>query len=192
MMEIDTLTSLAPMIFLHSYGGGGILSGFLHPLLGLDHLLAMLAVGILSAQIGGRALWTVPATFVGVMAIGAFSGIFGIALPFVEYGITLSVLVLGIAILFGNRIPEWAALIAVAFFALFHGNAHGTEIPEITNTVGLLIAYILGFLIATAGLHVVGALIGLLASRSQRGPLIMRLGGLAIALIGVFLVINVG
>jgi len=182
--------SLFP-IFLHSYGGGGILSGFLHPILGLDHLLAMLAVGILSAQIGGRALWTVPATFVGVMAIGAFSGIFGLALPFVEYGITFSVLLLGIAIIFGNRIPEWTALIAVAFFALFHGNAHGTEIPVITNTLGLLIAYILGFLIATAGLHVIGALIGILASRSKSGPTIMRVGGAVIATIGVFLIFNV-
>ena len=177
-------------VFLHSYGGGGILSGFLHPLLGLDHLLAMLAVGILSAEIGGRALWTVPATFVGVMAIGAFAGIFGVALPFVEYGITFSVLLLGLAIVFGTRIPEWAALIAVAFFALFHGNAHGTEIPNITNTLVLLIAYILGFLIATAGLHVIGALIGILASRSKAGPTLMRVGGLVIAGIGVFLIIN--
>jgi urease accessory protein len=184
------LSSFGP-IFLHSYGGGGILSGFLHPLLGLDHLLAMLAVGILSAQIGGRALWTVPATFVGVMAIGAFLGIFGVHLPLVEYGITGSVLLLGIAIFFGNKIPEAAAMIAVAIFAIFHGNAHGTEIPTVTNTLGLLIAYILGFLIATAGLHVVGALFGILASRTKNGPLLMRIGGLVIALIGVFLIINV-
>ena len=190
-MEFGDLINFPAMILLHSYGGGGILSGFLHPLLGLDHLLAMLAVGVLSAQIGGRALWTVPATFVGTMAIGALLGIAGVALPLVEYGITFSVLILGLAILFGDRIPEWAALIAVAIFALFHGNAHGTEIPEITNTVGLLIAYILGFLIATAGLHVVGALIGLLVSRLNRGELLMRIGGLAIALIGVFLIINV-
>lgn len=190
-MEIVTLNGLAPMIFLHSYGGGGILSGFLHPLLGLDHLLAMLAVGLLSAQIGGRALWTVPATFVGVMGIGALLGIAGVALPFVEYGITFSVLILGVAILFGNSIPEWAAMIAVAIFALFHGNAHGTELPTITNTVGLIVAYVLGFLIATAGLHVVGALIGVIANRSSRGETIMRIGGLTIALIGVFLIFNV-
>ena len=189
-MEIIDLLGLAPLIFLHSYGGGGILSGFLHPLLGLDHLLAMLAVGILSAQIGGRALWTVPATFVGVMAIGAFLGIFGVAMPFVEYGITFSVLALGIAIFFGSRIPEWAAMIAVAFFAIFHGNAHGMEIPGVTNTLGLLIAYILGFLIATAGLHVIGALFGILASRTKRGPFFMRLAGLVFALIGVSLIIN--
>ena len=185
------MNSLAPLIFLHSYGGGGILSGFLHPLLGLDHLLAMLAVGLLSAQIGGRALWTVPATFVGVMGLGALTGIFGLPLPFVEYGITFSVLILGIAILFGNRIPEWAAIVTVAIFALFHGHAHGTELPAITDTIGLLIAYVLGFLIATAGLHVVGALIGIMASRTTRGPLLMRIGGLAIALVGMLLIINI-
>ena len=100
-------------------------------------------------------------------------------------------LILGLAILFGYRIPEWAALLVVAFFALFHGNAHGVEIPDITNTLGLLIAYILGFLIATAGLHVVGALIGILVSRLQRGELLMRLGGLAIAIIGFMLIINI-
>jgi urease accessory protein len=190
-MQIFELFTLAPMIFLHSYGGGGILSGFLHPLLGLDHLLAMLAVGILSAQIGGRALWTVPATFVGTMGISALLGISGFHLPYLEYGITFSVLILGLAILFGYRIPEWAALLVVAFFAMFHGNAHGIEIPDITNTLGLLIAYILGFLIATAGLHVVGALIGILVSRLQRGELLMRLGGLAIAIIGFMLIINI-
>ena len=179
------------MILLHTYGGGGILSGFLHPLLGLDHLLAMLAVGVLSAQIGGRAIWTVPTTFVITMGVGALLGIAGLSLPLVEYGITLSVLILGVAILVGDNVPERVALIAVAFFALFHGNAHGTEIPAITDTIGLLIAYILGFLIATAGLHVVGALIGIMMGRSLRGPMLMRLGGLAIALVGIALILNV-
>ena len=182
---------LAPMVFLHSYGGGGILSGFLHPLLGLDHLLAMLAVGLLSAQIGGRAIWTVPTTFVGVMGLGALLGILGMPLPLVEYGITGSVLILGLAILFGKDIPEWAAMVTVAIFALFHGHAHGAELPAITNTIGLILAYIFGFLVATAGLHVVGALIGIQANRNARGPLLMRAGGLAIALAGVFLIVNV-
>lgn len=190
-MEFGELASLFALVPAHEYGGGGILSGFLHPILGLDHLLAMLAVGILSAQIGGRALWTVPATFVGTMAVGALLGIAGVAMPLVEYGITASVLILGVAILFGNRMPEWVALVAVAFFALFHGNAHGTEIPEITNTIGLLIAYIVGFLVATAGLHVVGALIGILVSRLNRGELLMRLGGLAVAIVGVFMILGV-
>ena len=190
-MQIISFIGFLSLTWYHDYGGGGILSGFLHPLLGLDHLLAMLAVGFLSAQIGGRALWSVPAAFVGTMAVGAFLGIAGVSIPFVEYGITVSVLLLGIAILFGNVIPEWAALIAVTFFALFHGNAHGTEIPEVTDTVGLLIAYILGFLIATAGLHVVGALIGISVGRLDRGVLAMRVGGLFLVVAGVLLILNV-
>lgn len=190
-MDIIVFVSSLMMIPLHSYGGGGILSGFLHPLLGLDHLLAMLAVGVLSAQIGGRAIWTVPTTFVGAMALSALLGIIGVSLPLIEYGITLSVLILGVAILVGDNIPERLALVAVAFFAIFHGNAHGTEIPEITNTLGLLIAYVFGFLIATAGLHVVGALIGIMIGRRDRGPMMMRLGGLAIALAGIALILNV-
>lgn len=188
---MELLDTFGPLIFLHSYGGGGILSGFLHPLLGLDHLLAMLAVGLLSAQIGGRALWTVPATFVGVMAVGSFLGILGLPLPLVEYGITGSVLILGIAIIFGGKIPEWAGILVVATFAMFHGHAHGTELPALTDTLGLLIAYVAGFLIATAGLHVVGALIGIIAGRSTRGDMIMRLGGIAIASAGLLLIIGV-
>ncbi len=179
-----------PFIFLHAYGGGGIISGFLHPLLGLDHLLAMLAVGLLSAEIGGRAIWTVPAAFVGTMAVGSILGIFGVPAPLVEYGITGSVVILGIAIIAGDRIPEWAGIFIVAIFAFFHGHAHGTELPELTSTVGLMIAYIAGFLIATAGLHVIGALIGILASRLKHGPQLMRLGGVFLVIMGVFLMVN--
>jgi urease accessory protein len=184
-------TGMIPFVFLHTFGGGGLLAGFLHPLLGLEHLLAMLAVGLLSAQIGGRALWTVPATFVAVMGISAVLGIVGLPLPFVQYGLTISVFILGLAILLGSRVPEWAALIVVGIFAFFHGHAHGTQLPEVTDTISLLLAYIFGFLVATVGLHVVGALIGLIFGRLQRGQLLMRIGGLAIALIGVLLTINV-
>lgn len=183
----DLITMSTPF-FLHTYGGGGILSGFLHPLLGVDHLLAMVAVGLLSAQIGGRAIWTVPSAFVSVMAIGAFSGIMGMPLPLVEYGITGSVLILGITILAGKRLPEWLAIVFVALFALFHGHAHGTELPSLTNTTGLMVSYIAGFLIATAGLHVVGALIGISAIRSNQGKMWMRLGGVAISVVGIFLI----
>lgn len=176
---------------LHSYGGGGILSGFLHPILGLDHLLAMVAVGFLSAQMGGRAIWTVPTAFVGTMALGGILGILGVPLPAVEYGITGSVLILGLAILANRGLPEWVAIAFVALFALFHGHAHGTELPALTETIGLIIAYVTGFLFATAGLHVIGALIGIMASRSNSGKMIMRLAGLAIAIVGVFMIINV-
>jgi urease accessory protein len=178
-------------ILWHTYGGGGILAGFLHPLLGFDHLLAMLSVGLLSAQIGGRAIWTVPATFVGVMGLGSLLGIIGMPLPLVEYGITGSVLLLGIAILANKKLPEWGAIVFVALFALFHGHAHGTELPALANTIGLMIAYIAGFLIATAGLHVVGALMGIIAIRSERGQLLMRLGGIAISVAGIILIAGV-
>jgi urease accessory protein len=176
---------------MHTYGGGGILSGFLHPILGLDHLLAMVAVGFLSAQMGGRAIWTVPTTFVVSMALGGVLGLLNINLPVVEYGITGSVLILGLAILANRGLPEWIVMIFVALFALFHGHAHGAELPAISNTIGLVIAYVAGFLFATAGLHVIGALVGMMASRSESGKMIMRVAGLAIAIVGVFLIINV-
>lgn len=185
-----TLVGMGLMVLLHSYGGGGLLSGFLHPLLGLDHLLAMLAVGVLSAQIGGRAIWTVPATFVIVMAVGAVLGIVGVPIPFVEFGIVASVIVLGVAIVANRRVPEWAAIVLVAMFALFHGHAHGTELPALTDTVGLMIAYIAGFLIATAGLHVIGALIGMSAVRNPRGTTLLRASGVLIAAMGVFLLVG--
>ncbi len=181
---------LALLGLFHAYGGGGLLSGFLHPLLGLDHLLAMLAVGVLSAQIGGRAVWTVPVTFVAVMAVGSIIGIAGLPLPFVEYGIVASVIVLGIAIFASKNMPEFVAIILVGIFALFHGYAHGTELPALTETLDLMLAYIAGFLIATAGLHVIGALIGMTAIRNDRGTILLRFSGVLITVMGIFLIIN--
>ena len=161
----------------HEYGGGGLLSGFLHPLLGLDHLLAMVAVGMLSAQIGGRAIWTVPATFVSVMAIGGALGIAGVAVPGVEYLITGSVIALGATIVTGGRIPPWLAIGVVALFALAHGNAHGTELPAATNTLSLTVAYVSGFLIATTCLHLIGVFLGMIAERRQQGLQLLRVTG---------------
>lgn len=188
---IANILLIPALILLHTYGGGGILSGFLHPLLGFDHLLAMVAVGMLSAQLGGRAIWTVPATFVSVMALGAILGILGMPLPVVEYGITGSVLILGVAILANRNLPMWTAMLFVGLFALFHGQAHGVELPDLTNTAGLLIAYVSGFLIATAGLHVVGALLGIMAVRSERGDTVLRASGALIAVLGIFLIASV-
>lgn len=230
---MELIHELLGAALFHSYGGGGILSGFLHPILGLDHLLAMVAVGFLSAQMGGRAIWTVPTAFVGVMAVGAILGIAGVPVPLVEYGITGSVLILGLGIL-ANRggktdekalaelakkkaeaekagnaqaiaeikkaeeasksqggLPEWLAITLVGIFAFFHGNAHGTELPELSNTIGLIIAYVAGFLIATVGLHVIGALIGIMANRSDSGKMVMRVTGGVIAAIGVFLIMGI-
>jgi urease accessory protein len=169
-------------------GGSGAIEGFLHPLLGIDHLLAMITVGLLSAQLGGRAIWTVPLTFVSVMALGGFLGYQGLEIPYVEFGIALSVLILGIALFAKRRIPELVAMAFVGIFAMFHGYAHGAEIPAVQDDNLFVLAYVIGFLNATAGLHVVGALIGYLALRSDRGALVLRLSGLVVAVMGILLI----
>jgi urease accessory protein len=157
-MFADTLFSFNLFsVLFHSGTDGGIFAGLLHPILGIDHLLAMVTVGLLSAQLGGKAIWTVPATFVSVMALGGILGILGLPLPFVEYGIALSVVVLGVALLARRKLPIAAAMAFVGLFALFHGHAHGTELPELSETALDVIAYVFGFLVATASLHLIGA-----------------------------------
>ncbi len=123
---------LAPSIAFAHPGHGGdasLLAGFIHPFGGLDHLLAMTAVGLFAAHLGGRALWAIPATFVALMALGGVSGAAGISLPFVETAIALSVVVFGLMIFFGMAPPVLAAMTLVGIFAVFHGHAHGTEMP---------------------------------------------------------------
>ncbi len=174
----------------HTSPGSGAIDGFLHPLLGLDHLLAMLTVGLLSAQLGGRAIWTVPLTFVSVMALGGILGLVGVQLPLVEYGIAGSVIVLGIALLSKASIPEWAAMVGVGIFAVFHGHAHGAELPAVDSVI-IAIAYVVGFLVATAGLHVIGALIGYILLRNERSAMILRASGMLIAVTGVYIMLNI-
>jgi urease accessory protein len=173
-------------------GGSGAIEGFLHPLLGIDHLLAMVTVGLLSAQMGGRAIWTVPLTFVSVMALGGLLGILGVPLPLVEYGIALSVLILGVALFAKRRIPEALAMVAVGVFAIFHGHAHGAEIPKASGETMFFLAYVIGFLTATAGLHVIGALLGYIALRGNRGSMLLRLTGVFVAVAGAYLFMNIG
>jgi urease accessory protein len=185
------LAVLLPIVAHTLEGGSSAIAGFLHPLLGLDHLLAMVTVGLLSAQIGGKAIWVVPTTFVVAMAIAGVLGYFGVPLPLVEVGITGSVVILGLALLANQKIPMWVAMIFVAIFALFHGHAHGAELPAVEGDILYILAYVLGFMTATAGLHVIGALIGYIALRNQRSAMILRFGGLAIALMGVYLVSQV-
>lgn len=182
------LFTLLPLA--HTGAGSGAIAGFLHPLLGTDHLLAMLTVGLLSAQLGGRAIWTVPATFVSVMTLGGVMGLVGMPLPLVELGIAASVIVLGIALLSKATLPEWVAMVFVAVFAVFHGHAHGAELPAVSSVIDV-IAYVVGFLVATAGLHVIGALIGYMALRSARGAMVLRGSGLLIALVGIYFLVGV-
>ena len=166
---------------------GGFLSGLVHPVLGYDHLLAMLSVGILSAQIGGKAIWTVPATFVSVMAVGGALGLIDIGLSVTEIGIALSLVILGSVIASERRFPTWLAMIGVGFFAIFHGYAHGTEMPQTAEPF----LYAFGFLVGTAMIHIAGVVVGDISKHYQRGPLILRIGGGLIALIGILFVVGV-
>ena len=181
------LPVLSPLPHIAPTGGTAI-EGFLHPLLGLDHLLAMLTVGLLSAQMGGRAIWTVPTTFVAVMAGGGILGFYGVHIPYVEYGIAASVIILGVALLAKQQLPVVLVIAFVGLFGLFHGHAHGAELPRLSDDFFYLAAYVLGFMTATAGLHVIGALIGYIALRRKAGAMILRLSGGLIAVVGVFLI----
>ena len=165
-------------------GEGGFLSGLSHPVLGFDHFLAMLSVGILSSQMGSRAIWTVPFTFVLVMAVGAFIGTQNIGLPGVEYGIAISVFVLGFALAMERKLPTVWAMIGVGFFAMFHGHAHGTEMPKIVDPL----VYAIGFLLGTAGIHIAGVLIGVFANKTAKGHAILRYVGAGISGVGVHII----
>jgi urease accessory protein len=175
-----------PVAALAHAGGdsaaSGLAAGFRHPISGLDHLLAMLAVGMWGAQLGPPALWALPVAFPLVMALGGVAGIAGLALPGVEAGIALSVIALGGAIAAGRRPPLPLAAGLVAFFAVFHGYAHGVELPERTGPA----AYSAGFVLATGLIHLAGIGIGFV-TELPRGPALLRAGGGAIALVGVFL-----
>lgn len=141
----------------------------------------MIGVGILSAQIGGRAIWAVPATFVGVMALGGYLGYQGITVISVELGIGLSVVVLGLAIAADKRMPMIIAMLFFGFFAVFHGHVHGAEMPEMADPI----YYGLGFLSGTAAIHLLGVLVGYFAQHSKRGAVLLRASGALVAAAGV-------
>jgi urease accessory protein len=186
---LTTLTAvfvLAPAIALAHAGHGdtsGLMHGLTHPITGIDHVLAMVAVGVLSAQLSGRALWLVPLSFVGVMAVAGGFGMAGIQLPFAEAGIALSVIVLGLAVAFRLNLPVLAAMALVGFFAVFHGYVHGAEMPAAAS--GL--PYAAGFVGATALLHGVGVGLGLLVGLEggKLGRRVVQAGGGAMALLGI-------
>jgi urease accessory protein len=157
----------------------GLLAGLHHPVSGWDHILAMVAVGLWGAQLGAPALWLLPVTFPMVMAFGGFLGLVGIPLPGVEVGIALSALALGLMVAGEVRPSLVVAAVLVAVFAVFHGHAHGTELPD--NQSGLL--YSIGFVVATGCLHATGIAIGLI-HRWPAGRSLIRIIGAGIALAG--------
>jgi urease accessory protein len=177
------LTGLAPMLAgAHPFHGvaNGFAGGFTHPLSGLDHILAMVAVGLWAAQLGGRSRWMVPAAFVSLMVAGGALGMAGIQVPAVESGIAASVLVLGLLIAGAVRLPMFAGMALVGLFAIFHGHAHGTEIPAAASSF----TYAVGFVLATIALHAAGIGLGLLAQKRMAVPA-LRFAGAAIAVGGV-------
>jgi urease accessory protein len=157
----------------------GLVHGLMHPVSGMDHVLTMMAVGLLAAHMKGRALWAVPLSFVAMMAVGGLLGMVGVLLPAVEAGIALSVIILGAAIALNFRPPTLAAMGLVGLFAVFHGYAHGAEMPA--DASGL--TYAAGFLSATALLHVTGLALGTWLQRDI-GSHTARIGGAAIAAAG--------
>ena len=168
--------------FAHTRGGEalGFLSGLQHPVSGLDHVLAMIAVGLWGAQLGAPAVWLLPVTFPMVMAFGGTLGLLGVKPPGIEVGIALSAIGLGAAVLFEARPKLWMAAALVGFFAIFHGHAHGTELPAGANGV----LYSIGFVMATGLLHATGIGIGLI-HRWPAGQLALRVAGAAVALAGL-------
>lgn len=169
--------------FAHVQGGEaiGLLSGIRHPISGLDHVLAMIAVGLWGAQLGAPAVWLLPVTFPMVMAFGGLLGLMGINLPGIEIGIAVSAIALGLAVFREARLKLWLAAAMVGFFAIFHGYAHGTELPPGGN--GLL--YSIGFVVTTGMLHAAGITIGVI-HRWSAGRVVLRGAGACVAMAGFF------
>ncbi len=165
----------------HSAHGaiGGFSSGFLHPLTGLDHIVAMVAVGLWGAFLGGRAMWLLPVVFPVVMAFGGALGVLGAPMVGVEIGIALSGVVLGLMVAFAARPPLVVAAVLVGIFAIFHGYAHGAELPESANAM----TFAIGFVVSTGLLHLCGIAFGLL-TKWPWGRIAVRTGGVAIAAVG--------
>lgn len=159
---------------------GGLQAGLLHPLYGLDHVVAMVAVGLWGAFLGPPAIWLLPIVFPMVMALGGALGVIGVPIPFIETGIAASAIVLGVMVAFAVRPPLWVAALLVGAFAIFHGHAHGTELPGAANPL----AYSMGFVVSTGLLHLGGIALALPA-RWPAGRTAVRAAGALIAAVGL-------
>ncbi len=183
--------ALAPGVAFAHPGLGphaGLALGFIHPLTGADHILAMVAVGILAATLGGRALWALPLAFLAVVAFGGELGISGVRLPLVELVIALSVVIMGLAVALPRQCSLPACLMMVGSFALYHGYAHGTEMAQTVSAV----RFVLGFVIATGMLHAIGIGLGIgVTFLSRTGArFACSVAGLTIATVGIGLLIS--
>jgi urease accessory protein len=179
LLAMPTMVLAAPALAHTGEGTGGFIAGLAHPVFGPDHVVAMVAVGLWGAFLGAPAIYLLPIVFPLVMAGGGVLGILGAPLP-AETGIALSAIVLGLMVALAARPPLWAAAVLVGIFAVFHGHAHGRELPDGANAV----AFAAGFVIATGLLHLAGIAFGQLA-RWPAGRLAVRGAGGAIALVGL-------
>ena len=182
---LTILWPLSAWAHVGSGAAGGFLIGLQHPVSGWDHVLAMIAVGLWGAQLGAPALWILPVVFPMMMAMGGMLGLMGIPLPGVEVGIAISAIVLGFMVLAEARLKIQLAMVIVAFFAIFHGHAHGTELPA--GQSGLL--YSIGFVAATGCLHGAGITIGLI-HRWQVGRLVLRGAGSLVCAAGFYFLVG--
>jgi urease accessory protein len=185
---VVALTALLAAVPASAHTGslsGGFVGGLMHPVFGLDHVIAMVAVGLWGAFLGPPAIYMLPVAFPLVMAAGGALGIVGVPLPGTEIGIAISAIVLGLMVAIAARPPIWIALIVVGAFAIFHGHAHGAELPAGADAV----AYSLGFVIATGLLHLTGIAFGLLA-RWPMGKVVVRTLGVLIACAGALFLVR--
>lgn len=181
--------SVAPASAHTGHGGAmTFMAGLGHPIGGLDHILVMVAVGMFAAFLGGRAVWLVPAAFIAAMVAGGLLGYSGVAIPLVEPAIAVSVLAMGLALAFGLKLPTAGAMGLVAIFALFHGHAHGSEGAAMAS----FLPYAIGFVVATATLHIAGIALGLGLDRVEtaQGAKLRSAVGAAGALAGVVLLVQ--
>ncbi len=181
---LSCLIFFPSLTFAHAIEGNGFMAGLYHPVFGLDHLLAMLAVGILSTQIGGKAIWTVPASFVTIMLVSGWVGmeaLVDLSTTQVENGIIFSVILLGFLIAFEKNMPTLLAMLFVAFFAIFHGYAHGIEVPAKANPY----YFAAGFVISTIVIHLAGVLIGFIAGRWKISTTLLRYAGAVMMGMGI-------
>ncbi len=177
-----TMLAYIPTAGAHNIGaeGAGFITGLAHPFMGLDHLLAMIAVGIWAAQTGGSAVWRLPLSFIVMMAVAALISASGFSLPALEPLIAGSVVLLGLMVVFAIRLPINLSMLLVGLFAVFHGYAHGLEMPQASSAI----LYGSGFVLATTLLHLIGIGLGKVAYRKH---LLSRLIGSIIALAGLYL-----
>jgi urease accessory protein len=186
-LPVAMVMAASPALAHTGSGSGGFVGGFTHPMFGPDHVVAMVAVGLWGTFLGPPAIWLLPVIFPLVMAGGGVLGILGTPLPGVEIGIAISAIVLGLMVALAARPPLWVAAVLVGAFAIFHGHAHGNELPPGTDAI----AFSVGFVVATGLLHLSGIAFGLLA-RWPAGRITVRAAGGAIALAGIAFLSGIG